>query len=232
MPAGATPDESRDLFGHRYLPISGLAGDFFEVFPIGPKAVGMFISDVMGHGVRSAIIVSMLRGLAEQAIGSAEDPSSFLGELNRGLTGILQKAEVTMFATAFFVVVDLENNELRYASAGHPAGIIRTRDGTGVLPLSGRRTGSALGLFQDAPYQSHRMSLDGVEQLLLFTDGIFEVENREGEAFLQNRLVKVVGEAEGGIDELLDSVLNRVLAFAHSEQFDDDVCLLGMEVRR
>ncbi len=232
IPEKSGADGARLAFGHRYIPISGLAGDFFEVFPTGPNSAGLFICDVMGHGVRSAIIVSMLRGLAERVHDAADDPGEFLRQLNSGLAAILQKAEMTMFATAFMVVVDLEKSELRYASAGHPAGIVRGEDGAAVLPMGGRGAGAALGLFQQSEYETRSMKLDGVKQLLLFTDGIFEVENREGEAFLQNRLVQVVSEERcEGVEELLDRVLSRVLSFAQSSRFDDDVCLLGMELR-
>lgn len=222
---------SRITFGHRYIPISGLAGDFFEVFPVGSNAAGLFICDVMGHGVRSAIIVSMLRGLAERLHQTAEDPGEFLSQLNGGLAAILQKAEMTMFATAFMVVVDLENDELRYASAGHPAAIIRGAEGASLLPLGGRGSGPALGLFPEGTYEMRSMKLAGIKQLLLFTDGIIEVENRKGEAFLQNRLVQVVSEEQcEGVEPLLDRVLARVLSFAQSQRFDDDVCLLAMEI--
>ncbi|MDP7107208.1 MAG: SpoIIE family protein phosphatase, partial [Roseibacillus sp.] len=218
-------------FGHRYIPISGLAGDFFEVFPIGDHAAGLFICDVMGHGVRSAIIVSMLRGLAERIHQVAEDPGEFLGQLNSGLSAILLEAEMTMFATAFLAVIDLENGELRYASAGHPAPIMRSEDGTSVLPMGGRGKGAALGLFPEAEYETHTLKLSLIKQLMLFTDGIIEVENREGEAFLQNRLVQAVSEGEClGVDALLDRVLDRVLSFAESQRFDDDVCVLAVEI--
>ena len=222
---------ARLQFGHRYIPISGLAGDFFEVFPIGDHAAGLFICDVMGHGVRSAIIVSMLRGLAERIHQVAEDPGEFLGQLNSGLAAILLKAEMTMFATAFLAVIDLENGELRYASAGHPAPIMRGEEGTSVLPMGGRGKGAALGLFPEAEYETRTFKLSQIKQLMLFTDGIIEVENREGEAFLQNRLVQAVSEGESiGVEALLDRVLDRVLSFAESQRFDDDVCLLAVEI--
>lgn len=232
LPAGCPPSGSQVTFGHRYIPISGLAGDFFEVFPVGENAMAMFICDVMGHGVRSAIIVSMLRGLLDQVEHAAVDPAGFLTELNVGLSRILRQAGVTMFATAFVAVIDLETGELRYASAGHPAGIVRTVDGASVLPLGGRGAGPGLGLFAEAEYETQRMKLDGIRQMLLFTDGIFEIENRAGEALLQNRLVRVVRDAESDdLEELLGEVLERVLAFAETKQFDDDVCLLGVELK-
>ena len=230
VPAGSE-DGGRLAFGHRYIPISGLAGDFFEVFSIGENSAALFICDVMGHGVRSAIIVSMLRGLAERLHQSAEDPGDFLSQLNGGLAAIVRKAEMTMFATAFMVVVDLDKSELRYASAGHPAGIVRGDDGASPLPLGGRGSGPALGLFPEALYETRSIKMQGVRQLLLFTDGIIEVENREGEAFLSNRLVQVVSEEKcEGVEALLDRVLARVLSFTESQRFDDDVCLLALEI--
>ena len=127
-------------------------------------------------------------------------------------------------------VIDLGNEQIRYASAGHPAGIICNSEGASVLPFGGRGSGPALGLFQDAEYSMQSVKAKDIRHLLLFTDGIFEVENSSGEAFLQNRLVKVVSEMKDEeIEPLLDTVLERVLSFAESKQFDDDVCLLGME---
>ena len=231
VPSGVPVEESRAHFGHRHIPISGLAGDFFNVFEIGEGKIGMFICDVMGHGVRSAVIVSMLRGLAERAVKSAADPAEFLGALNVGLSGILSKAQVTMFATAFFAVLDFNFRELRYASAGHPAGIICGSQGGSILPLGGRGAGPALGLFGSGVYETRSMRLLDVRRLILFTDGVFEVENREGEAFLQNRLAEVAGHARGdGIEAVLDDILERVRTFAENEQFNDDVCLLGVEI--
>ena len=97
--------------------------------------------------------------------------------------------------------------------------------------MGGRGKGAALGLFPESSYETHVFKLGLVKQLMLFTDGIIEVENREGEAFLQNRLVQVVSEEEcDGVDALLDHVLDRVLSFAESQRFDDDVCLLAVEI--
>ena len=233
LPEGVPEEESVVQFGQRYIPISGLAGDFFEVYPLGENQVGMLICDVMGHGVRSAIIVSMLRGLAERALESGSDPARFLADLNAGLQGILSKADVTMFATAFCAVIDLDAAEIRYASAGHPAGIYRGPGGTAPLPLGGRGPGPGLGLFPDSEYESQSLSLAQVHCLLLFTDGILEVENKQGEAFLQNRLVKLVDECQADkIEDCLDGILGGVLSFAEHKRFDDDVCLLAAQIGR
>ncbi|MGJ8724846.1 MAG: SpoIIE family protein phosphatase [Roseibacillus sp.] len=218
-------------FGHRYLPISGLAGDFFDVVELGEDQVGLLICDVMGHGVRSALVASLLRGLVSQSMGVAHQPDEFLSSLNAGLVSFLKKAGVTMFATAFYVVVDRKVGKIRYASAGHPAGIMSNGDGASLLPLGGRGKGPGLGLLPEASYGVESVPLQGVKTLLLFTDGIYEVENSDGEAFLQNRLVQTVGRAHGAdLEKQLDAILYEVKGFTEGGGFDDDVCLLGMSL--
>lgn len=218
-------------FGNRYLPISGLAGDFFEVLDLGEDQVGLLISDVMGHGVRSALIASLLRGLVGQFRSLADRPDVFFEAVNDGLVTFLKQAGVTMFATAFYVVVDFKKGKIRYASAGHPAGIVSDGSGASLLPLGGRGKGPGLGLIPAATYGCESIPLAGVRKIILFTDGIFEVENPEGEAFLQNRLVETVANSrEMGLEELLDNILEKVKTFTAGDGFDDDVCLLGMSL--
>lgn len=228
LPADS-PDFGEAKFGHRYLPISGLAGDFFEVLVLDDQHVALLICDVMGHGVRSALVASLLRGLVSQAMDVAHQPDQFLAALNHGLVNFLKKAGVTMFATAFYIVVDMEDGKIRYASAGHPAGIMSDGKGASLLPLGGRGKGPGLGLLPNASYGVESIPLEGVKSLLLFTDGIYEVENSEGEAFLQNRLVQTVSRAAGNdLEKMLDAILYEVKGFTEGEGFDDDVCLLGM----
>jgi sigma-B regulation protein RsbU (phosphoserine phosphatase) len=218
-------------FGARYLPISGLAGDFFEVLRISDDSVGMLICDVMGHGVRSALIVAMLRGLLEKQRRSANDPSAFLRGLNNGLHAILDRAGATMFATAFYAVLDLGEGTLRYSSAGHPGGIATGPAGVQQLASGKKEKGPGLGLIAKAEYPAGEIPLEGVRRLLMFTDGILEAENPDGEPFLEKRLMETAGGCNGEtLEQMLDLVLNRVLQYSDSHHFDDDVCLLGVEV--
>ena len=223
------PAFGRAQFGHRYLPISGLAGDFFETIEVDDDSVGLLICDVMGHGVRSALVASLLRGLISQSMSLASKPDQFLSSLNTGLVTFLKKAGVTMFATAFYLIVDRKQGTIRYVSAGHPSGIMSDGKDATLLPLEKPSKGPGLGLLKDAKYGVQSIPLEGVRSLLLFTDGIYEVENPEGEAFLQNRLVETVNQSSSSdLEKQLDSILDEVKRFTEGEGFDDDVCLLGM----
>jgi serine phosphatase RsbU (regulator of sigma subunit) len=223
----------RLLFGSRYIPISGLAGDFFEVVQISGHEAGILICDVMGHGVRSALIVAMLRGLLEKQRAQSADPGMFLRGLNDGLAAILERAETTMFATAFYAAIDLRAGTLKYACAGHPGPVICGAEGVRQIGADRCEKGPGLGLIRGAAYPVAERSLAGIDRLILFTDGVVEAENHSGEPFFENRLMEIVDDArEAPLDAMLDRILQRVLNFSDAKHFDDDVCLLGVEIQR
>ena len=226
-------DGSELAFASRYVPSSGLAGDFFEAVPVSEGVVGLLICDVMGHGVRSALIVAMLRGLLEKQRSQAADPGAFLHGLNEGLCAILTRAGATMFATALYVLVDLGKGTLTYACAGHPGAVIDSRDGVRQIAADRSEKGPGLGLIPGAVFPVGVLPLDEVKRLLLFTDGIIEAQNPEGESFFEVRLMEAVTKASClSLEAMLDTVLESVLGFSGCSHFDDDVCMLGIEIRR
>jgi sigma-B regulation protein RsbU (phosphoserine phosphatase) len=215
----------------RYLPISGLAGDFFEIVPIGHDKVGLLICDVMGHGVRSALVVAMLRGLLEKQKRSIADPAAYLRGLNNGLVSIFEKARITMFATAFYAVIDLTTGELTCSCAGHPGAILAGQGSIHALAKSKQERGPALGLVPDARYPLITRPISAGHRLLLFTDGIFECSTQGGQQFMESRLLETVREnADLPLDSLLNRIVATVLEHAQDHRFDDDVCLLGAEI--
>jgi sigma-B regulation protein RsbU (phosphoserine phosphatase) len=218
-------------FGSRYLPISGLAGDFFEVTRVGETGAGLLICDVMGHGVRSALVVAMLRGLLEKQRSDAARPGKFLKGLNQGLCSILRRAGTTMFATAFYALIDFEKQTLRYACAGHPGAVVAGPLGVRQLARERDHRGPALGIAAKAEFPESEIPLGEVGRLLLFTDGILEAENDVGEGFFEQRLMEVVRtRLDEPLEEMLDGIIATVLGFAEGDHFDDDVCLLAVEI--
>lgn len=220
-------------FASRYAPSSGLAGDFFEVVPVSDRCVGVLICDVMGHGVRSALIVAILRGLLEKQRGQAGDPGAFLNGLNEGLCSILARARTTMFATAFYGVIDLNGRTLTYACAGHPGAIVDSTQGVEQIPRDRSGKGPGLGLFPGAVFPVGTLPLEQVRRLLLFTDGLIEAQNADGESYLESRLLEAVaGSSDKPIEGQLEGVMEGIRAFTGSAHFEDDVCMIGIEIRR
>jgi sigma-B regulation protein RsbU (phosphoserine phosphatase) len=217
-----------------------VSGDFFDVFEIEENVAGLFICDVMGHGVRAALVASILRALVNELQPVWKEPSEFMGQLNRALRRILKHTRMPLFASAFYVVADLTNGSLRHANAGHPCPL-RVRGGGGVGPdalprLDGCKLGPALGLLDEAEYPSARTEIVMPETVLLFTDGLFEVEAQDGSLYDYQSLRRAVGEL-GGIEglraaDLCESVVEKVCQFSGQREFGDDVCLVAMEIDR
>ena len=215
-------------FHHVYLPSAGVAGDCFEVFPVGQSGVGMLICDVMGHGVRAALIASMLRGLMEQVSTLADTPALLLSSLNRQMFRIFSKANITMFASACYVYLDLDRRRLTLAGAGHPAPIVVPPNGKAFQPAIPRTP--ALGLRNNVMFRESEIRLEKGMKLMLFTDGLTEAQDADGDELGAPRIMDFLNErTPQSIREMIDIALAGMHQFTGSVQQDDDICLLGVE---
>jgi len=235
FPQSASPDQSALRFYYRYLPAAAVGGDFFNIFAISDSIAAVFICDVMGHGMRAALVTAILRGLVEELLPLAMDPGKFLAEINRSLHAILERTDEPTLATAFYLIADVEENELRFASAGHPSPIRVCRDTGLAEPLKtyDPRHGPALGLFEKSTYPVGRCPMAVNDLIVLFTDGLFEVAGPGNEEFGEERLREAVRErVHLPAEQLFDQVLGAVRAFTSREEFEDDVCLVALEAAR
>ncbi len=233
IPAGAPPQESALGFISLFFPTGDVSGDFFSVFPVGEKAAGVLICDVMGHGVRSALVTGMIRGLVEEHAKFAADPGVLLTHINRALTVILQQAGTTMFATCFYVIADVERAELRFANAGHPSALHIRCDGASVEKLDHQGSrGPAMGIVSSAIYSTTTCSMAKGDLVMLFTDGLFEVEDATGAFFNEEQLCATASRHAALVpEEFFDRVLGDIRKYSQSETFADDVCVVGMQIR-
>lgn len=234
FPRAADHASSALKFYHRYLPAAAVGGDFFNVFPITNTICGIFICDVMGHGMRAALVTAILRGLVEELIAVAMDGGKFLGEINRSLHAILRRTTEPLLATAFYGVADVTDGTLQWACAGHPSPLRLRRSRGSVEPLKqyDPRHGPALGLFEQAQYPVCHCPLEVDDVLLLFTDGLFEINGVTQEEFGYDRLLTAVQQRlKLRPDKLFDELLAEVRAYA-GDEFVDDVCLVAAEVTR
>jgi sigma-B regulation protein RsbU (phosphoserine phosphatase) len=233
FPHHASKEESALRFYHFYQPSMSVSGDFFEILKLSDTSAGIFICDVMGHGVRAALVASTVSALVGQLRDYLGDPGELLSRLNRALRSILEYSEVPLFASAFYVLADLEKGELRYANAGHPnpLRVHCAKDRADTYPLNGSKHGPALGLFDDAVYPNSHCELSPHDTLLLFTDGLFEVEGPGGDIYDYRRLLEAVNRRrELPAFQLCHEVIEEVQRFSAGRHFSDDVCLVAMEV--
>jgi serine phosphatase RsbU (regulator of sigma subunit) len=185
----------------------------------------------MGHGVRSALITSMLRALIEGLGSEAADPGQLMTRLNSELTSILKQTGTVLFVTAVYCTLDSETGQLRFARAGHPHPLLIRSENKQIELLSGQsdKGGPALGLLPGAHYNTSATSLSPGDRILLFTDGLIEAEDGDARQFGMEGLTNSLrGNLERG-DSLLASIERDVRSFAGTDDFKDDVCLVMVQ---
>src|ERR1051325_2263487 len=235
LPRGAAAAESAFQFTHRYLPTGAVGGDFFAVSALSDTEVAVFICDVAGHGVRSALVTAMVRALIEELRPLAHDPGQFMTKLNSDLFAMLKHSDSPVLTTAFYLVADAATGAMRYANAGHPRPLHITRDAgkVEVLKTSARKSQPALGLFEKAPYQTSVITLAPRDLVMMFTDGLYEVHAPTQELYTQDMLLAAANaRLQSPAPVLFDELLHEIRAFCATGEFDDDVCLVGMEFTR
>jgi sigma-B regulation protein RsbU (phosphoserine phosphatase) len=232
FPQNAPPDKSSFQFAHRYHPAETVSGDFFSISQLSDSEVGVFICDVTGHGVSAALVTAMIRALAEELKPFAHEPGMFMRKLNSDLSNILKTTGTPMLTTGFYLVANCRTGAVRFANAGHPKPLIlrRSTHSVELLANASGRSQPALGLFEDPQYQTTETTIVPGDFVMLFTDGLYEVQGANEELYSQQRLMldvkNLINEPAG---QLFDHLLEAVRAFSISHEFEDDVCLVGVE---
>jgi sigma-B regulation protein RsbU (phosphoserine phosphatase) len=236
VPSHKPAAESHLEFFSFYQPSGAVSGDFFDVVPLSESAVGLFICDAMGHDVRAALVTAMMRALVADLSTTLNEPGELLAQMNRELAGIFKQSGSIMYATAFYLIVDLARAEFRFASAAHPDPVIVHREsGTAewLKIAAGGKKGPALGLFSDGRFPTYRRPMAAGDLIALYTDGLVEVEGANEELFTAERLLAAVRRrVELPANDLFTGVIEEIKAFAVRPKFDDDICLASVEVKR
>lgn len=233
FPGFGASGQSLLSFAHCYRPAQGVPGsDFFNVFSLSENRAGILISDVIGQGLRGALVTAVLRTLLEELRPMMHDAGSFLDALNLRLRAVLERVEEPISATAFYMIADTGAREVSFANAGHPDPLRLRRQAGIVEPLSEgpERTGPALGLFDSATYKTSHSPFDDADCIALFTDGLYEVNSPQGSEFGWSALASTfLRRKDLHAEKLCAAVLKDVSAFAGRPDFDDDVCIVTVE---
>jgi hypothetical protein len=201
----------------RYLPMSAVAGDLYDIVRAGPSHVGIFVADVSGHGIPAALVASMVKLAFSMQTDHAHDPACVLGTMNRLLCRHLDGT----FVTAIYVVIDTATRTITIANAGHP-GLLAGRAG-GVVEEAPEH-GVMLGLFPDATYSNTMLELRDGDRILVHTDGIPEAQRVDGEFLDTDRMRQWLSTTRAqNAGESAESLLRLLEEWRGGRPFDDDV---------
>ncbi len=244
LPATAVVEAADGLrCAWRYVPCDELAGDTLGIVPLDEARVGVYVVDVSGHGVPSALLSVSLSRLLSADPGSSvlwttdagatesriATPVEVMNELYRRFPYDVQTGQ---YFTMVYAVVDLENQKLTYASAGHEPMIV-------IGPSRGSEYGSSTGqpialvpaMIMKSTCEERTVDIAPGDRVYLYSDGIPESRDAEGEQYSNDRLTEKLVELLGSdLDEGLPVILETVRAWQGGPHFDDDVTIVGVEI--
>lgn len=216
----------------KYIPSFHLSGDFYSVIKTENGGASVLVADVMGHGVRAAMVTAMIQIAVQQLQPYAEQPEEFMNRLNDMIHRTMQPIGQTIFATAVYCYFDLEKKELSYVQAGARHGVYVPTDkseSAAIFPNESMRP--ALGLIPSTEYSVTSQSLKAGDEIILYTDGVIEAALGE-EEYSEDRLIAFLAEhRRDNLHDMLDSLIESVQTFTNRTDLDDDVCLIGMRIR-
>jgi phosphoserine phosphatase RsbU/P len=211
-------------FGARILPARQVGGDLYDVFLLKDNQVGVLIGDVADKGVPSAIFMARAHALimAEADIGMTA--GEVLQVVNRHITR-LQKS--TQFVTVLYGILDLKTRMFNYARAGHEPPLLLHPDGTVErIPHS---PGMALGLWETVTLDERTITLSPGSTLLLFTDGMTDCRDTNGEAFGLERIKNTLsGLSNVSGQQVCNHLLETLMHYQDGSKQDDDVTLVAI----
>jgi sigma-B regulation protein RsbU (phosphoserine phosphatase) len=222
------PPAARSLaIATRYLPMTEVAGDFFDFAKVDTERCGFLIADVSGHGVPAALVAAMVKVAFQAQACHRETPKQVLAGMNEMLSHRLER----QFVTAGYAFIDTAAGKLRYAGAGHPPLYILSGGGE-VHELFAK--GLMLGPFPEAQYAETEQDLAPGDRILMYTDGIVETFNRQEEEFGEERLKTLLCKGtELSAEEMADRLLLETKTWAgirEGDSLDDDLTLIIIDV--
>jgi serine phosphatase RsbU (regulator of sigma subunit) len=218
------PDgSSLEASGHCY-PAELVGGDYHDYFPLPDDRVGIVIGDVMGHGFHTGLMVSIAKSCLHTQVKADYSPPSVMSAMNDMVYGFVH-GDYPLFMTFCYMIVDLQDRTISFSNAGHfyP---YHYRAGTKRLDML-ESDACPLGILEHQEHQVSKSEWEGDDIFVLYSDGIIEAENTEGEDFGEEKLKQLITEnAHLSSGELKKTVLDELDSFCQDVVQSDDVSLV------
>jgi serine phosphatase RsbU (regulator of sigma subunit) len=206
-------------------PALGMSGDYYDFLDLGGEKIGLLVADVAGKGIPAAMVMASVHGsIRMHAPLLGDHCGEVLARLNASL---YESTNSGTFATMFYAVYDGRSRTLAYANAGHEPPVLFRRPTHSCL--SSKTT--PVGILPTIPVLQEAIQLIPGDWLVIFTDGVTEARNEDGEDFGSERVQAVVArQAEGTAQEMSDAILAELREHSRGVQQLDDITLITARV--
>ena len=208
-------------------PAKMVGGDFYDYFQLDSDRFAFVIGDVCGKGVPAAIFMASCRSIIKANALSDFNPTKVMPLANKLIAEDAQSHG--LYVTALYGVYHVPDRRLQYINAGHTLTLLFRTSTASCSSLCNRNL--PLGMFEDAVFDAAAVDLEPGDILVLYTDGINEAENLEGDAFGVDKLVEVILEhGPGSTKDLCNVIVERVESFSQGREQRDDITLMIVQV--
>jgi phosphoserine phosphatase RsbU/P len=220
LPTQAPRVPGIELAGHNAA-CRTVGGDYYDFLPYKDGRVAIALGDVSGKAMPAALLMTSLHARVRVLAEEPPDVAEMMMRLNRATAATCPS---NRFISFFFSVLDPATGELEYANAGHNPPLIARADGR-VERLEGG--GLLMGILASARYEAYRVHLNPGDSLLLYSDGVTEATNPDGQEFEEDRLEKVLQDNYSRTpNEIVEAVTRAVTKFSAGSPVADDLTLV------
>ena len=203
-------------------PVRGVGGDYYDYIPIDEHTIQIVIADVAGKGVPAALLMSATAAAVQLEASDKRDMLEVVDRLNSGIHSV---SEGNRYVTLLLANIDAQSRSLRYVNCGHNPALLFQAKTHDVVPMNS--SCFPVGMFDSAGCEIKKADLAAGDILVLYTDGITEAENPQGEEFGMERLSTLIQRSYMlSADGLMNNILETATDFCREVGFNDDVTIL------
>jgi len=217
------PDIKHYEFFSYYRPMQQVGGDYFDYVQLSPSRIAVIVADVVGHGIAAAMLMAKVSAESRFALASEATALEAVQRMNDNLCGM----NLDRFVTLVIGLIDTEKNNVEIVNAGHMPPIIRKSESGDVSMVAIEESGLPLGIMEDAEYNVVTFELSPGDTVVMYTDGINESMDADGNQLTTATLLKEIEESQtktaGAIGKVICDAVSR---HAGNQNPIDDMCLV------
>lgn len=213
-------------------PAREVGGDFFDTFSIDENTVGLAIGDVSGKGIPAALFMIRTVTILRSSIGRLNVQEQSLAHIFSLVNKQLCESNPNcLFVTIFFGLLDVHTGKLTYVHGGHNRPFLKRKKlATEMIPIP---DGMLMGIYGEAEYKTAELFLEEDDLLVMYTDGVTEARNRDGEFFMEDRVCELLDDLPLSVSaqDIVGLLENRVKNFTQQMPQSDDITIMAMRYR-
>lgn len=208
-----------------FKPHESVSGDYYDYFPLSATRLGLMLADVSGHGPPAALVMTLVKGVTHSIVSENKTPGTILTEINNIICRIIPPE---MFVTMLFMFFDRESNKILLANAGHNPVIYYSNSSSRSEILAAKDF--PINVMPDTRFEDQVLDLDDISKILLFTDGLPEAENQEGEMLGIDPLCELLSlNHQSESQTVIDETVRLLNSHRGDQQISDDIVIIAVD---